>query len=391
MNVDPNAKDAGLDVRIRSTLQVAKYYARRALGKVLRKPSIKLSEVAYRSDVICPPGEIEALTPIIWEHHIPKILGADFGVTVDTIRAELRREKFQFEPVVAHRIRNAVLAGGSVFCGRYRHEIGGTPARWGHWPGSPTFEMDSASLAATPYGSRWFAHWMMDELPYQLLAAKFGPLVAHLRDRYVHESGYHRMLDIPQPLRLATIHFRDLVIVDEFAQNPHKTARYRVFRDKLASFPKGRDRIFLMRGNSGSRRILVNEQEVADRLAGEGFITINPTTMTAEDVVATCRGASMIISVEGSHMAPAHYLVRDWGTMIVLNPPCRTSLCMADINTFCGIRTGMFICDTVGDSKSDFQVDIDELMRFIDFVERKASQETGLLQEFVTQVLRQQA
>lgn len=49
----------------------------------------------------------------------------------------------------------------------------------------------------------------------------------------------------------------------------------------------------------------------------------------------------------------------------------------------------MLICDPAGDSTTDFRVVLEELVQFIDYVERKASQENGLIERFVSQVLSQ--
>ncbi len=39
---------------------------------------------------------------------------------------------------------------------------------------------------------------------------------------------------------------------------------------------------------------------------------------------------------------------------------------VADIGVFCGLSSGMFVCEPEGDSRTDFRADPDELARFVD-------------------------
>ena len=112
--------------------------------------------------------------------------------------------------------------------------------------------------------------------------------------------------------------------------------------------------------------ILVNEAEVRTRLEGQGFVTVDVASSTAQQLIAACRGARVVVSVEGSHLAPLLYLMSDWSAMMILNPPYQVQTTVATVALFCSITSGMFICEPCGDSRTDFIADADELMRFVD-------------------------
>jgi capsular polysaccharide biosynthesis protein len=161
-----------------------------------------------------------------------------------------------------------------------------------------------------------------------------------------------------------------------------------MLRRRLGSLPDGRPLIFLSRGSSGARRILKNEPEVRARLERSGYITIDVEKASAEEILAACKGASVVVSVEGSHLAPLLYLMRDHGTMVILNPPYQVQTTVATVALFCRILPGMFVCQPDGESRTDFIADLDELMRFIDDAVEATAARRGTLDEFVDRVLR---
>jgi len=118
-----------------------------------------------------------------------------------------------------------------------------------------------------------------------------------LRELYRDEPFCREIFGVPDPARYSTAIFHDLLIIDEFAQNPDKTRRYHMLRDKVKHIPVGHQRLFLKRGEDGDRRRLVNENEVQVMLEAQGFYTIDVASMGIVDIVAACRGAEVMVSV----------------------------------------------------------------------------------------------
>ena len=127
-------------------------------------------------------------------------------------------------------------------------------------------------LVAGIAGSTWFGHWLIDEVPLQMLAADFAPLIAHIRPEHRDEPGYRAVLHLASPRRVGTAMVSQLTIVDEFGQNPSKVRRYWQIREQLALSPKGADRIYLSRGNWGTFRLLRNEKELLESIPCRGIL-----------------------------------------------------------------------------------------------------------------------
>ena len=351
-------------VRPRALSRALVYGVRRAAGL----PYVPLAQAASRSLVLCGGAELPAITPFVLDSHLPRIRGAAQYTAEHTISHFLRRKTFVFRPVVAHWLPEAALLDGSVYGGGYRHDLRSFEARKriGLSVSGPAAEIREAALASTSLGSTWWGHWLEDDLPLQLLAEPFAPPVGHRRARYRHESAFQEALGVVEPSRYGAAVFRKLLVIDDSGQNPDKTRRYHILRERASALPKGHDRVFLSRGASGARRILVNEAEVRARLEEQGFKTVDVASCTAQQLMAACRGASVVVSVEGSHLAPLLYLMADFATMIILNPPYQVQTTVATVALFCSISSGMFICEPVADSRTDFVADPEELLPFID-------------------------
>jgi hypothetical protein len=355
---------AGISVRVPALRGMLGYWARRLAGF----PYVPLSHAADHSFTVCHGGEVAAVTPFVWDEHLPRILGAAQYSAEHTIRYFLKRKSFVFTPVVAHWLSEAALLDGSVYGGGYRHDLRSFDARrWiGFKPTGPAAEVAEAAMVSTSLGSTWWGHWLEDDVPLQILAERFAAPVGHQRAPYRHEAAFQRLLQVGEPARYGAALFRKLLVIDDSGQNPDKTRRYHVLRERTARLPKGLDLIFLSRGDSGARRVLVNEAEVRARLEGRGFTTVDVASCTGEQLIAACSKASVVVSVEGSHLAPLLYLMADLSTMVILNPPHQVQTTVATVAQFCGISSGLFICEPCGDSRTDFVADPEELLRFVD-------------------------
>lgn len=377
---------SSLSTRASAVTGALSYVTRR----VLRYPQTPLAEAAAHSVTICQASELPAITPFYWDEHLPRIRGSATYGAEQVIREDLNRKVFQFRPVVAHWLRDAVMLDGSVYVRGYRHELrhANQRRRIGFNVSGTAGEIERAALVSTCAGSTWWGHWVEDEVPLQILAEEFASPVAFSRESYRDESAYRKVFGIAEPARFGVARFRELLLIDDFAQNPNKTKRYRFLRNRLAQLPAGHDRVYLRRGETGVRRILANEAEVIERLESLGFRTVDISRSSTQDIIASCRGASVVVSVEGSHLAPLLYLMRDFATLVILNPPHQVHTTVADIGVFCGLSSGMFVCEPEGDSRTDFRADPDELARFIDDAIGFGHKNTPRLDDFLDSVMR---
>jgi hypothetical protein len=344
--------------------------------------------VTGRHEVTPPPLLFSAA-------HLPRILGGDEPPEV-LIRERLLRTKIELRPCLVHELPGAWLVDGSVYLGRsMRMEL---RSKFEHrsWlqnlsvvPKPPFTELAKASLTSTIAGSSWFGHWLMDEIPLHLLAVRYAPAVGHRRTIYDHEPGYLRGLGLEDSQRLETAFVETLVVVDEFAQNAHKTLRYHHARERLRSgIPTLLEkRVFLKRGGTGQARRMSNEDALAERLAREGFEVLEIGKATLEDLRKALLTASVVVSVEGSHLDHALYLMPEGAAMIILNPPARFMTTIPDIAIFCGIDCGIFCCEPRDPAGKEFFADADEVLRFTDEMLDRIRRRADRVRDFVGSVL----
>jgi hypothetical protein len=365
--------------------RIAGHYA----GRLMQSRTKPLWENSDESQVLCEGAEIAFPDAFFLNSHLSRIRGARNHTSDEVIKADLHRKTVRFKPVTAHWFRNSFIIEGSVFVKGCRREMRSysRSARPSLLPGCPVQMFDSAVLSSLECGSTWWGHWLWDELPLEILASRFGRVVAIERPLWQDEQLWRGMIDQPEPTRCSTAFIKNLVMIDEFAQNPSKTRRYHSIRERVLaeSMPNGR-RVYLRRGNTGESRILVNEQEIIETLSKEGY-EIADVANGGQHVVEMLRSASLVVSVEGSHLAPALYLLETAGSMVVLNPPYRVATTIPDIGYFCGLDAGTFICEPYGKSKDQFVVDCGELLRFIDSFVGIHHERKSMISHFVETVL----
>ena len=319
---------------------------------------------------------------------LPRILGSRSSKDADVIKGALNRKYFDFRPVYSHRIKDVFLIDGSFYASKYRYSLRSIfEQRFGWDVFGQANEFEHRVLGSTSAGSSWWGHWIEDEVPLRLLAAKFGKIIVHDRKIYRDEIYYNDLLNLPDVDTVNVAFISNLTIIDEFAQNPDKTMRYWDLKARAKKLPALGNRIFLSRGSSGSRRILINEQIIKECLAKQGFHILDIDKCDASEIAKTCRGAEIVVSVEGSHIAPLLYLIEDFGSLLILNPPQRVETTVADIGTFCGISCGMFICQPCLNSKNeDFYADPEELCNFIDKFEKYSLRNKNNIEDFLHEI-----
>jgi hypothetical protein len=340
------------------------YNGRRALAI----PARSLEQVATKSWELAPGVDEPYPTICISESHFGRILGsAPPYQSVASVTADIRRDRHYGGPTRAFLLRDALLFRQHVYCGLYRGDLYSTLG-WQALRRAETGELSHSILATTYSGTRWFGHFLHDELPLQELVSSLGVGVGHLRPTYKHEPGWRAVLGVKAPPSYASLRVRELVLIDDCGQNPAKRSRYLKLRSRLTGFPRGHDRIFLRRSRSrgSDDRHIVNSEEVEERLVQEGFHVVDTGQITVDEMLKRCMGASIVVSVDGSHAAPSFYFGRRGACLLFIYPPKRVSVLLPRLAQFYGMIGAMFIAEPVSGSDSEFRVDPDELMREID-------------------------
>ena len=123
----------------------------------------------------------------------------------------------------------------------------------------------------------------------------------------------------------------------------------------------------IIRGSTGSLRVLDNELAVAEHLAKtRGFAIVDPTQLSAAEVMRTIAGSSIVLGVEGSSMAHGIYAIRDGGTFFILQPPFRFNALYKEYTDCLGLQFAYLVGQPA--EAGGFTIDLDELDRTLDLI-----------------------
>jgi capsular polysaccharide biosynthesis protein len=235
----------------------------------------------------------------------------------------------QHAATTAHLIRNAQLCNGHVVRPTVSHRVGADPMPWFSSPFTPRIER--AVLASTSFGVRFFGHWLLDDVPLTLAAKRVGEAINVTPELSPHQKAYAKLMGA-NSRSILNAQVKELIIIDDIGQNDYKADRLEEMRAKLLkSFPKHEPtKVMLLRKNTGKSRLLVNEMEIAERLAGQGFQIISPLETSAEELAQACLGATVVVGVEGSHLTHGLLCMAPGTTVLAIQPPERFDAALKD-------------------------------------------------------------
>ena len=341
--------------------------SRRLFGE---KPLYQTAEKQWE---IAPPETQKTPPSIRLPGQEDKIVEFEENTTREIETVRLNGGAVERPAVMAYQYSNAMIHRGGVF------GQGGHKQILPHWitpPVSsehPVIKVDEGALAGSYLGLRYFGHWLHDDAPLSLLAKEFGeaysptpPFMHAAGHSDSHVAGYVDLLQLPWKAA-ENVLFKSLVVCDDEAFTSHRGERLRKLRDRLKEKlgpPSSPKRLYVRRGISDEGvRKYHNEDEVAAALQKEGFVILEPTTMSVAEIATLAHGAEFVVSLEGSHMAHSLYFLREGGGMLAISPPERFATlfkCAADLMNF---QYGF----VVGDCEEEgFSVDVDNLKRTID-------------------------
>lgn len=225
----------------------------------------------------------------------------------------------------------------------------------------------SGALYESWIGNTWFGTWLCEDCLTYPLAEQQGAPVATSLPPTGHVATYEAKLG-HRPRRVRHAHFDELILFSDGAHNRHKKERADQLRARLiASVPVAAGPgVFLLRGKSGMRRLLLNEQEIAETVAARyGFRVLDPMTSTVDEIIAACAGARVVMGVEGSQLVHGLMVMPPEATLFVIQPPDRAVSALKVIAD----RQGQGFAFVVGTGSQDgFTASPDEIVRTLDLV-----------------------
>lgn len=311
------------------------------------------------------PAERACARPAVFEESdLQKITGTSPGEGLAEQVHRARGGPGQHRATFAYEIRNAMLVGGNLFSSRVSLPLSGK--KRAIWASGGTRHFRSAALSSSDYGIRYFGHWLLDDLPRTLAAREIADPVSVLAAPTEQQVGYLNLLNLSAEV-VTDASFDRIVVIDDVGQNAYKRARYETLRRLGTQDQAPRHAgVMLLRGLSGVRRALSNEQEVAALAKARGLIVVDPATLSADEVVRVCTGAKIVLGVEGSHLSNAFYWMAREGTVVVIQPPQRFTVVLKDTCDGIGMGYAFIVGDAISDT--DFKVDLGALGRLLDRV-----------------------
>jgi hypothetical protein len=335
------------------------------LRKLARRPARSVEEVASASWEIAPASTRVAPPAVSLPEQWERIASfSEFSSRERDLQKVRGGETVVNGATRAFRIRDALLLDGAVYTkgGAFLH----LHPRSGKIPRLRVEqEIARGALYCTFGGNRFFGQWLMDDCVTYPLAVAEGVPVTTAQPVNSHTPGYEAGLEM-KPVRAAGAFFRELVVFDDVGQNQSKHVRFRALGEKLRQPLERRPHpgVFIVRGATGSRRVLRNEMEIAERLRDRrGFTVIDPVKEDVAAIVRACAGARMVVGVEGSGLMHGILMLETGGGVLVLQPPNRFSAIYKDLTDRDQQQFGYVVGLARGE---DFSVDPDEVERTLD-------------------------
>jgi len=311
---------------------------------------------AYRPPAIFPNGElgrVRALSP--WRNW-------------DTERALAVGGLVHHDPTFRHRFRDATLFGSHLYAGGLKSLRGFGAESWALGGNATVPHVELGALCSSEFGSAFFGTYLQYDFPLALLCEGVGTPLRLRTLPMEHGDDYRHLAGLSPCAESDAVTVRELTVFTDYAENRGRSDRYIELRNRMrkslgghrATTPYG---AYIRRGHSGELRVLQNEQQVEAILATRGFSIVDPTSMSAREISQTIHGASVVVAVEGSHISHCIFSMADSGTIVVLQPPARFSMCYKEFTDCVDMRYAFLVCEPDG---ARFSAPIDRLQELLD-------------------------
>jgi hypothetical protein len=333
------------EIELQIALRTAPF--RRNVRRFLFGPASR-AETAFEQEVLCPGDVSELLPSLFLDDQIAKIRGTIAENKLDVELDDALRRTATNAPTIAFHIRNATLLNGSLYASRMRYQVGNKTAKTNR----QISHFDTAAICSSLAGNTAFGHWLADDVLTYVLAERHSkPICCSPNPPYGHMPFYAKILEQDWT---ATDHaFIDhLILFQDFAQTSLKKRRQLEARNKVLSQVKvtaGNHMVYLKRGNSGTSRLIANEQEIIDELSRRGFIILDINTDSVERILSYLATSRIVISMEGSQTYHGAYSLPSGSGLLLLQPPGRFVATQRGWSSNIGVRFGF----VVGDERDD--------------------------------------
>jgi hypothetical protein len=337
------------------------------LNKVLRhvRAPVPLEQMAYRVEEIAP-AETSYMPPIIMFEDDWDLVEVVPEATIEEERARVAGRMCRHDATIRYEFRDVLATRlGAYVPGRSFNSHGNLPAT--QLLRDPIVFHDRGCFGLPLIGMMYFGHWVHDGLPSSLLCAADETLYLPTNPDWPHTAAYLDQLGwacLSDPV----VHFQQMSLHHDIGFNANRRARIRQMhgimqdclpQDLAAQRSPG---VFICRGSTGSSRALVNEAQIAERLAARGF-RICHATDDLDMLLRACAGAQVVVTMEGSQWAHAFFAAPLGALFVMPNPSDRFKNNIADYLPALNQRMATMV---VTRAEGGYHANPDKLERLID-------------------------
>ncbi len=157
------------------------------------------------------------------------------------------------------------------------------------------------------------------------------------------------------------VFFKQMSYCKDVGMNSNRRERIQRIKNKLISKSTGIEKVYLSRGDSGVLRKIINEDELIDALRDLGF-HIARVYDPFDDIIASCAGARVTVSIEGSNTAHLMMSASFGADHIIINPADRVCCIFADYASAVGDNIHTIVAVK---EKDGYKVDVPRLVNII--------------------------
>lgn len=330
-------------------------------GKALESLAVKSWQIAPGNTTISPKayfleGQLDRITGTAYTDNPKAIMQGGLTIT--------------HEPTRAYQIQNIWMINGFLYKDLHNfrlHPTSKLSAGMKYFPPlAIDTEINNAAIYSSSEGNEYFGLWLTDDCTtYQLAAAEGVPVTSNIIP-YSHMLEYESLLQM-NPFRTNTAYMKNALFFDDnWGNNTNKHDRFAKNRNKLISlFPNPPHAgVFIMRQNSGTSRLMINEMEIAEQLQDKyQFKIVDVTKNTAAEIISACVGAQIIVGIEGSHLIHGLMVLEPGTSVLILQPPYRFSGVIKMTTDMENLNYGF----VVGIQKEEnFYINLEEVERTMD-------------------------
>ncbi len=342
---------------------------KRMLKRTVSGGALDIKTLASKTWTLCPAEQAHTPPAIHLPGEIDRIQGLSPWRERNSELGLIAGGKIDHAASQAHLVENVELVGAWLYKGAAAAQPGYGKREWLLRNPPPVQRLAETHLVTASTGSHFFGNLMLDDYPLALLPEAGAHRTLMLTQAYPHDLSYRQMLGLPRDAPLERARIGKLILYTDFAQNSLKASRYETLRANLHTHARRATQpsagVYLRRGRTGELRLLENETQIEEILAGMGFDIVDPMALTAKEISSRTLDAPLVVAVEGSHLSHAIYTAARDAAFVVLQPPTRFAMAYKEYTD----RVGMRFAFLVGERAAEgFTVAPDHLLRLLDLV-----------------------